>query len=157
MNRIIRVTRMFAVLAVGMLLLPACAMIQTPKSFAEVSNPGRLYKYRAITADEVVIGVRLRERTPKGDIEFWKEIFKKKIPQAKGYKFVSEQDAETNSGLKGATLLFSQQQGEKKIYLYQLTFFIDDDILWIIEAAGEESAFKKHESEISQAIKSFDP
>ena len=84
--------------------------IETPADFAEMEDPGYGFEYRAISSDEVVIGVQKKPNEPRGDAAFWKDVWKDKYPPIKDYEYVSDEKISTDGGLQGYLLEYTRYQ-----------------------------------------------
>ena len=143
------------VLVISALLLAGCKPgVKTPKDFAQLKKPGGVFKYRAISSDEVTIAFKKRKNEPKGDISFWAKVMKDKVPLVYGYVFVKDQEVRTGNGVKGKILEFQVDQQEGK-YVYMVGVFIKFKKLWIFEAGGKQESFDAHRKDIIAAVKSM--
>ena len=130
--------------------------VKTPAEFAKMENPGYGFEFRAISPDEVVIGVQRKPNEPKGDLEFWTSVWKDKYPPIKDYQFVETKDIKTAKGLPGSWLVFSSEE-EDGMFRLVIGLFVVKKNIWILTAGGKEEAVKSHEGDIEAAFESFKP
>jgi hypothetical protein len=130
--------------------------IKTPADFAEMDNPGYDYEYRAISPDEIVMGVQKRPNEPKGDVEFWAKVWKEKYPPIKDYEFVDKESLRTKGGLQGSLLEFTSEE-EDGLYRLLVAIFVVKKDIWIVTAGGNDENVKDQRDTIVGAFKTFKP
>lgn len=130
--------------------------IKTPADFAVMDDPGYDYKYRAISPDEVVLGVQRKHNEPKGDIAFWAKVWKEKYPPIKDYTFVEKESLRTNGGIAGSLLEFTSEE-EDGLYRMLIALFVVKKHIWIVSAGGKDEAIKDQRDVIVKAFKTFKP
>ncbi len=130
--------------------------IKTPADFAEMDSPGYDYKYRAISPDEVVLGVQKRPNEPRGDLGFWTKVWQEKYPPIKDYTFVEQSDLSSASGLKGSLLEFTSEE-EDGLYRMLVALYIVKKNIWILTAGGKDEAVDGRRDSIVDAFKTFKP
>ncbi len=122
-----------------------------------MQDPPDPYMYKAMSGDDVVIGVRKVSNNPKGDLDFWKTILPKKLAYAKGYTFKGQEDLKTGGGSSGTLFTFSSPGSDGKTYIYMLFLLPDGDDLWLIETGGLQKSVESRRQQILEFIHSFEP
>jgi hypothetical protein len=148
-------------LLLSALTLAACGRsfeVKTPRRFVELEEEYSDYEYRATTADGVVVGVREVEVDPDkgGSIDFWVEAIEQRMRQVGGYALLETKPATARGGLRGKQLRFGRDEGEIP-YRYWVTMFLDDDVLYVIEAGGKEDVFTRAQRDVEALIRSLEP
>ena len=141
-----------------LIFLSSCSpTIKTPAGFARVQDPPSPYIYKAVSGDDVIVGVRKVTNNPRGNLEFWKDLLPKKLTYAKGYTFKNQEDLKTAGGLAGTLFTFTTPGSDGRTYAYLLFLAPDGDDLWLIEAGGPVETVRKYRPRILELIRSFDP
>ena len=130
--------------------------IKTPDDFAEMDDPGYDYEYRAISPDEIVLGVQKRPNEPKGDVSFWAKVWKEKYPPIKDYTFVDMEDVTTKGGLKGSLLTFTSEE-EDGLYRMMVAIFVIKKNIWILSAGGKDEILEAEADTVKKAFQTFKP
>jgi hypothetical protein len=130
------------------------ANLQTPAGFA-VLDDQKEYVYRASSADGVVLAVRAEKNEPKGSLDFWAEALDGQLLRS-GYARDGEPgDVRTRAGLAGKELKYSRTENGRK-YRFWTAVFVSGDVVWVVEAGGDEARFKGKTMEgIQRAIESL--
>lgn len=150
-------TLWLAPLVLAVLAGPGCKKhIKTPSDFAKMDDPGYDYEYRAISSDEVVIGVQKRPNEPRGDVAFWSKVWQEKYPPIKDYTFVDKEALTTNGGLKGSLLEFTSEE-EDGLYRLLIGLFVIKKKVWILSAGGKDEVLTDHRETLVKAFKTFKP
>jgi hypothetical protein len=130
--------------------------IKTPADFAEMEDPGWDFKYRAISPDEVVLGVQKKANEPRGDAEFWMKVWKEKYPPIKDYDYVSDEKISTTAGQNGYLLEYKSEE-EDGSYRFMVAIFVKKKDIWILTAGGKDEVITEHRDTIISAFKTFKP
>ena len=130
--------------------------IKTPDDFAEMDDPGYDYEYRAISSNEIVLGVQKRPNEPRGDVSFWAKVWKEKYPPIKDYTFVDKEAITTSGGLKGSLLTFTSEE-EDGLYRMMVALFVIKKDIWILSAGGKDEALQDESDTVTKAFKTFKP
>jgi len=130
--------------------------IKTPDDFAKMDDPGYDYEYRAISPDEIVLGVQKRPNEPRGDVSFWAKVWKEKYPPIKDYTFVDKESITTNKGLKGSLLTFTSEE-EDGLYRLMIALFVVKKNIWILSAGGKDEVLEGETDTVTKAFKTFKP
>lgn len=130
--------------------------IKTPDDFAKMDDPGYDYEYRAISPDEIVLGVQKRPNEPLGDVSFWAKVWKEKYPPIKDYTFVDKESITTNKGLKGSLLTFTSEE-EDGLYRLMIALFVVKKNIWILSAGGKDEVLEDEADTVTRAFKTFKP
>ena len=130
--------------------------VKTPDEFAKMENPGYSFEFRAISPDEVVIGVQKKANEPKGDLTFWTSVWKDKFPPIKDYQFVETKDFETDAGRPASLLTYTSEE-EDGLFRMMVGLVVVKKNIWILTAGGKDESVKSHEADILAAFESFKP
>ena len=136
------------------LLLPAAgctSYVTTPRGFAELDSSS--YDYRATTADGVVIAVRELDNDPEGDLEFWAGVIDAKMRQR--YTAETVDEIQTRAGMDGVQVRYVTTRNGRT-HRYWTTVFVDEDEVYLIEAAGDAELFDAHVEDVERTIASFE-
>jgi hypothetical protein len=112
------------------------------------------YRYRATTANGVVIGVREIANERHGSAPFWLEAIRNSLRREGGYALLEEADVRAATGESGHTLRFGRDE-DADPYTYWLTVFVTHDRIYVIEAGGRRETFAEAETEVSATIAGF--
>jgi hypothetical protein len=130
--------------------------IQTPADFAVMDDPGPGFEYRAISSDEVVIGVQRKDNEPRGDAGFWMEVWKEKYPPIKDYSYVDHEEITTDGGLSGYLLEYTSEE-QDGLYRMLVALFVQKKDIWIVSAGGADETLTEHRETLVEAFKTFKP
>jgi hypothetical protein len=148
---------LLAALVPALIAVTGCKKhIKTPDEFAKMDDPGYDYEYRAISPEEIVIGVQKRPNEPRGDVEFWTTVWKEKYPPIKDYTFVDKESLTTSGGLKGSLLEFTSEE-EDGLYRMLVGLFVIKKDIWILTAGGKDEALTDQRDTVVGAFKTFKP
>ncbi len=147
-----------AAVALALLFGTGCKSkhIKTPSDFAQMEDPGYAFEYRAISSNEVVIGVQRKPNEPKGDADFWMNVWKDKYPPIKDYAYVADEKISTSAGLSGFLLEYTSEEEDGK-YTLMVALFVKKKYIWILTAGGREDRVAEHRDTIIAAFKTFKP
>ena len=143
------------ILAVSMalsLLGTACSRgfdIKTPEGFAELDSSDD-YRYRATSADGVVLAVRREKNDPKGSLDFWASVIGNDLSE-RGYGAAKTEKVKSKNGTLGRKLEYRTTKNGRPNVLW-VTVFVNGDRLVVVESGGDADHFRKVEHEISAAI-----
>jgi len=152
-----RIASMACITALALAATAGCKKhVQTPADFAEMKDPGYGYEYRAISSDEIVIGVQKRANEPEGDVEFWSKVWQEKYPPIKDYLLVTTEDIKTRGGLEGSVLEFTSEE-EDGLYRLLVALFVVKKKIWIVSAGGRDAAVTDKRDAIIDAFETFKP
>lgn len=117
------------------------------------------YDYRATTPDGVVVGVRHVRMyeggaTPPADLEFWVEATKLRLRTTAGYALLEENVVTSADGTAGVRLAFGRDD-EGQTYRYDVTLFVTEKFVHVIETGGAEDLFESSEPTLSEAVESY--
>ncbi len=143
-------------LALSLVAMTGCARgfdINTPDSFAELEGSDD-YKYRATSAEGVVIAVRTADNDPKGNLEFWKTAMGYELSR-RGYAKQSEVAVKSLSGTPGVQLRFTTSHRERP-HVFWATLFVTGSKIVIVEAGGDKAHFEQVRAEVQAAIEGVD-
>ena len=145
-------------LAVGLVLLAGCGgrhyEVQTPPGFVEFKDRYDGPEYRAATADGVVLGIRAFDNEPKGELSFWVRAIQNRLRDVGGYALLDTKPVEDRAHLKGTSLQFGHDEGSEP-HLYQVTVFVSDDRVFVLEAGGTKAQVERQAAQIDWWMKAF--
>jgi len=139
--------------------LPACGRpfdVKTPARFVELEEESA-YDYRATTADGVVVGIRAVEIDPDrgGNLAFWVEAVEQRMRRMGGYALLGKSDVRAGK-LRGKQIRFGRDESDRP-YRYNVTLFIDDDYLYVVEAGGAQEVFERAQADVTRLISTLRP
>jgi hypothetical protein len=125
--------------------------IKTPVGFAEYTKEKSSFK--AISSDGVRLKVYRIDNRPYGDMNMWKGAVTHYL-KGRGYRVGSQREIAASNKLRGHyTEYLYRYNGEN--YIYSLTLFVDGESIYVIEAGGIDSYYKKRWSAIERIISEF--
>jgi len=103
---------------IAMVILAATAAagcaVPMPAGYVEV--PEALdYEWRGISAEGVVIGLRIRDNEPEGTIDFWSTVMRRELEGQRGYTMTGSKDVPAGT-LTGSALHFTVPGAIPKAY-----------------------------------------
>ena len=145
-------------------LLAAIAALGCGRSFVPATPPGFVDlgenypdgEYRATTADGAVIGIRVFDNDPKGELSFWSRALENRMRETGGYALLEKKAVTSRGGLAGTELDFGHDEGRTP-HLYRIALFITDKKIFVIEAGGAKPEMERQAAQIDWAIKGFLP
>ena len=147
--------------AVALTLVAGCGgrhfALTAPGNFIELDprvQESYGYRYRATTADGVVIGVREIENERHGSPAFWLDAIRNSLRREGGYALLEESDVHAATGESGHTLRFGRDE-DADPYTYWLTLFVTNDRIYLIEAGGRRETFAAAQADVEAAIAAF--
>jgi hypothetical protein len=158
MHRRILPLLVLALLAVGSTACGRAYDVATPAGFVDLEDryDDGDDEYRATTADGVVIGVRAIDNEPFAERAFLVRAIENQLRQGKGYALLSTKEVSAQGGLQGTQLRFGHDEASGP-HLYVLTVFVDEDYVYLHEAAGKKELVEKAEASIAWSIAQFRP
>jgi hypothetical protein len=127
----------------------------TPAGFVDLGDRYGVTEYRATTADGVVLSVRAFDNEFKGRLDFWSRIVERKMRETDGYALLSKKEVPGAGVLqKGVTMRFGHDEG-KDPFLYDLTLFVTQEHVYLLEAGGPKSEVLKQEPQIQAFVAGF--
>lgn len=133
--------------------------IETPPQMIEL-NTGTDSLYVAMTHDNVVVRARTirqgerRGETPSASHEFWVDSIRRRMRLTGGYELLDEVDVESANGRKGTRLEFGRDQNDEP-YHYQVTIFVTDDHIHLVEAGGRTDRFEAASEAVDSTLDSY--
>jgi hypothetical protein len=154
-----RLPLVFSLCLMGLmgLLTAACGRpfdIKTPPGFVELDSQGPSYEYRAMTPEGVVVAVRVVPAEDKGDLDFWTRAVTLRMRQNQGYALFGTVDVASRDGTKGKELRLGHDENGKP-YIYDVTLFMAQDRLFIMEAGGSKADMDRYQPSVEWVKKSF--
>lgn len=128
---------------------------QTPSGFVELDNDYDNYDYRATTAEGVVIAVREIENDARGEKEFWLTAIKNQMRERGGYQLIDEVPVTSADGVAGTRMRFGHDDGNNKPHVYDLTVFVTEDTIWVVEAGGTKEQMEQEAAKVNAAVTGF--
>lgn len=145
-----------ACLALSAVSTTACGRgfgIDTPDGFAELEANDD-YRYRATTAEGVVLAVRREDNEPKGGLEFWSSAVENEL-STRGYEKVSAKNIKSKNGTAGKQLVYKVSKNGRPNVLWVAVFVTDSRVV-VLETGGDEAHFAHVEPKVSQALSEFE-
>lgn len=130
--------------------------LDLPDNFVAVGE-GNLgpYEVRGVSADGMVVAVRLEKNAENGTLAFWTEAVKRQLA-SRNYKLDKSEDVTSDAGLAGALMTFStSRSGRPYTYLaavFVRTSLLDDGDVLIAEAGGETIAAEPRLDDLRAAL-----
>lgn len=134
----------------------ACARgfdINTPDGFAELDS-NEDYRYRATSAEGVVLGVRREANEPKGGLAFWASAVENELV-TRGYAKVSARAIESKNGTPGKQLVYRVNKNGRPNVLWVAVFVTDNRVV-VVETGGDEAHFAHVEPKVTAALEAFE-
>ncbi|HDP79430.1 MAG TPA: hypothetical protein ENN21_01160 [Spirochaetes bacterium] len=126
--------------------------LRQPDGFAVYTRETASYK--AITADGVRLRAFSRKNEPRGDAGMWGETVRVSLAE-RGYRLTSEKALSGRNNMRGKLYEYDYwYNGED--YRYSVGLFVEDDVVYIIEACGEAASYDRRKNDIAAAMNSFD-
>lgn len=144
-------------------LLSACGAayrVTVPSSMIELDESRwSLYDLRATTPDAVVLAVRTIKQgdggdVPRGDLEFWADALELRMRTMGGYALLESREVTSADGTDGIEMRFGRDQ-ETVPYVYNVTLFVTDRMVHVIETGGERDAYDGQSGSIDSAVASY--
>lgn len=128
--------------------------VQTPSGFVDLEDryDDGDDEYRATTADGVVIGVRAFDNEPYAERAFLVRAIENQLRLGRGYALLETKKVSSKNGVEGTQLRFGHDEPSGP-HLYVLTVFVDDDHVWLHEAAGKKELVEKAEQSIAWSLR----
>jgi hypothetical protein len=134
-------------LTLALLLLVGCGpsgRLTTPPGFAELGEDGP-FAYRAATARGVVIGARVADNHPRGNLDFWSDTVDRKLARD-GYVLEDRRQVRSRSGLAGTMMRYTLD-GTR----YLVTVYTTAEKVYVVDAAGDAAEFDPLAETIARA------
>ena len=139
------VAAMLACLTVG------CGrMIDTPDGFVTVDEVG-VFDTRAVSADGVVIGLRIQDNPKDGTLAFWSTAIENELTERRGYELIETRAVISEAGEPGTLMSFAAKN-ETRDLSYMLAVFVDGGDVLVAEAGGPAEAFEPRKDDIRAAL-----
>lgn len=127
--------------------------IKTPDGFAELDSSDD-YRYRATSADGVVLAVRREKNDPKGSLQFWASAIGNELSE-RGYGTPETERVKSKDGTAGQRLEYKTHKNGRPNVLW-ITVFVSDSRIVVVETGGDAEHFKKVEKELATAVASIE-
>jgi hypothetical protein len=128
----------------------------TPPGFLDLEDRYGDNEYRATTADGVILGVRVFENKPKGELPFWARSVENRMRDVGGYALLETREVQARTGLKGTQLRFGHDEA-KSPHLYIVSVFATDERIFLLEAGGAKDQVDKLMPQIEWSVRNFLP
>ncbi len=138
-------------------LITACGQpfeAKTPAGFVELDERYSDYDYRATTADGLIIGIRVEQHKPRGELAFWERAIENHLRTRGGYALLDKRDVQNANGVAGRQLRFGHDEAGKP-HLYYVTLYPTKRKLFIIEAGGSREEVEKNATLVEEAVARF--
>jgi hypothetical protein len=127
--------------------------IETPDGFAELEANDD-YRYRATTAEGVVLAVRREANEPKGGLEFWAAAVANEL-DLRGYSQLDTKDITSKNGTPGKRLKYKVSRNGRPNVLWVAVFVTDSRVI-VVETGGDEAHFSNVEPKVTHALSEFE-
>ena|SRR5688572_8661894 len=127
--------------------------INTPDGFAELDDNDH-YRYRATSAEGVVLAVRREQNDPEAGLDFWTKALENELA-ARGYDLVATDAVKSKNGTDGKRLRYRVTKNGRPNVLW-VTVFVSGKRLVVVEAGGDEAHFKGVEPKVAAAIEAIE-
>ena len=144
------------------LLLAGCGRpyaAATPDGFVDLGDrydSSGSDEYRASTPDGVVLGIRAYKNEPKVSMDVAVHALENRVRLGQGYALITEKDVTALDGTKGKMLQFGHDEASGT-HLYDVTIFIKNDRVFILEAGGKKDLVEAASKSIEWSIANFYP
>jgi hypothetical protein len=128
----------------------------TPAGFVDLGDKYSDGEYRAVTADNVVLGIRAFKNAPRGELSFWARVLERRMREMGGYALLDKRDVAALGGLRGVQMRLGHDEG-KTTYLYIVALFVAEKKIYVVEAGGLKDEVAKQEAQINWAIEHLAP
>jgi hypothetical protein len=128
----------------------------TPPGFLDLEDRYGDDEYRATTADGVILGVRVFENKPKGELTFWARSVENRMRDVGGYALLDTREVQLRTGLKGTQLRFGHDEA-KTPHLYVVSVFVNEERIFLLEAGGAKDQMEKLMPQIEWSVRNFLP
>ena len=146
-----KIIALFLITSVAISCAPPYTM-EPPGSFKRFEQ---INTFQFITADGVMLKGREVENEPVADLDFWQDALKRHL-ETNGYVLKSEKNFKTKKNLDGCNLAFLIPYGTED-WMFMVTLFVEDDTVYILEAAGPFDRYTKIEEKLVASLETFDP
>ena len=103
-----------------------------------------------------MLGIRAFDNEPKGDLGFWSKVVESRMRESGGYALLEKRDVKARDGLPGLQMRFGHDEGRTP-HLYYLTLFVDDDLVYLLEAGGTKAEVERQQAQIDWSVRNFLP
>ena len=123
-----------------------------PQGFVPVDDlESGAYAVRGVSADGVVVALRVRKIPKEGSLEFWTTAVTNELVDARGYKPGKPEDVTSTTGLKGRLLPFTTER-EGAGFTYTVALFIDGRTLLLGEVGGKTEVVTARKDAVRKAL-----
>jgi hypothetical protein len=134
------------------LLTASCSRIriEQPEGFAEIKGGDR---YRAISPEGMLLGVRTVKNYPKKDLDFWAEALRNQL-EKEGYKLISGDETFQVGERKGVLYEWGVPLGNES-YIYLTAIVVMENRIAIAEAGGEHTVYRRYKNAILKSLETL--
>ena len=129
-------------------------LMKAPEGFVAVTPGGPYiapYRYRAVSADGVVVGLRTVDNPKDGTLTFWSQAVEGEMTGPKGYKLDKAEDVPSAKGAPARLLTFSTQRSGVD-FTYLLAVTVSGRQVRIAEAGGRSDRVQPRIEPIRKAL-----
>jgi hypothetical protein len=144
-----------AIGVVSGLFLAGCNSINLPSGYIKVESPSP-YQIKAFSAKGNAFAVRGRSN-PGGreaNLKYWSEAVAHQKVDIDGYRLLSRDEIEAESGIKGTLFEFETGAGPGR-YLYLVALFVSPSRIRTVEAGGPADQLQPDLGEIRKSIRTL--
>ncbi len=130
--------------------------LDLPDNFVAVDEHNlRGYEARGVSADGMVVAVRLEDNAENGTLAFWTEAIERQLA-SRNYTLAKTENVTSDAGLDGTLMTLNTDRGGRP-YTYLVAVFvktslIDDGEVLIAEAGGETIAAEPRLADLRAAL-----
>jgi hypothetical protein len=127
--------------------------IATPDGFAELDDNDH-YRYRATSAEGVVLAVRREKNEPEAGLDFWTKALDNELT-GRGYNLVATDSVKSKNGTQGTRLRYTVTRNGRPNVLW-VAVFVSGSRVVIVETGGDEAHWKSVEPKVTSAIEAIE-
>ncbi len=101
------------------------------------------------------MGVRAVPNRDGGNLSFWSEAVDRRLQSSGFYRPINQTETRTARGLVGKTLRYGAGDPQSG-GTYWVTLFVTRDWVYFVESGGNAAAFARAQTEVEQAIRTFE-
>lgn len=148
-----RIAMTLTLAAAALLALPGCLPggMTLPEHFVAVDKTELGdYAVRGISADGVVVGLRVQDNMTNGTLEFWAKAIQNEMT-GRGYQLDKIEEVASAAGKSGRLMTFSVRSRGAPFTYYQALYVVGSRVL-VAEAGGKTEAIESRKKDIRASI-----
>lgn len=150
--------------ALGLAMAVACSPFEatTPPTFVSLDTSSTDYRYRATSADGLVLAARVEDNKAEGELSFWERAVENEVRDRGGYALLEKRNVRSRDGTLGRQLRFGHDENAKPS-LYYVTVFVSDQSgflkrkhrIFVLEAGGSRDLMEKNAKAVEGFVADF--